>query len=141
MHFIFLNRPKENRNLFQIPHSSSSEYSHKSPKSVAPKLPHALSVSCCDKVNLSCTCRVLRSHLQKRYSIVFFDATLQSAASLNQNLTYLLHVRASASQLSCRSLNQNLSSVLDVDSLPGGQRGEAAAGEVKEVTIYECTIF
>ena len=60
---------------------------------------------------------------------------------LNQNLTYVLHVRTSESQLSCRSLNQNLPSVLDVDSLPGGQRGEAAAGEVKEVTIYECTIF
>ena len=44
-------------------------------------------------------------------------------------------------QLACRSLNQNLPSVLDVDSRLGGQRGEAAAGEVKEITIYECTIF
>ena len=57
-------------------------------------------------------------------------------SSLNHHLTYVLHARASASELSCRSLNQNLLSVLDVDSLPGGQRGEAAAGEVKEVTIY-----
>ena len=62
-------------------------------------------------------------------------------SSLNQNLTYVLHVRASASELACRSLNQDLSSVLDVDSLSGGQRGEVAAGEVKEVTIYECTSF
>ena len=33
-------------------------------------------------------------------------------------------------------LNQILPPVFDVDSLPGGQSGEAAAGEVKEVTIY-----
>ena len=54
---------------------------------------------------------------------------------LNQNLTYVLHVRTSESELSCRSLNQNLSPVLDVDALPGGRSGEAAAGEVKECTI------
>ena len=56
-------------------------------------------------------------------------------SSLNQNLTYVLHVRASESLLSCRSLYQDLPSVLDVDSLPGGQSGEAAAREIKEFTI------
>ena len=34
-----------------------------------------------------------------------------------------------------RSLNQNLPSVLDVDALLRGQRGDAAAGEIKEFTI------
>jgi hypothetical protein len=43
--------------------------------------------------------------------------------------SYVSSFRTSASELSCRSLNQDLSSVLDVDSLPGGQSGEAAAGE------------
>ena len=69
------------------------------------------------------------------------SASELACRSLNQNLTYVLHARASASELSCRSLNQNLPSVLDVDSLSGGQSGEAAAGEVKEVTIYEFAIY
>ena len=34
------------------------------------------------------------------------------------------------------SLNQNLPPVLDVDALLRGQRGEAAAGEVRPFTIY-----
>jgi len=58
---------------------------------------------------------VLRSHLQKRYSIVFFDATVAS-------------------------LNQDLPPVLDVDALPGGQSGEAAAGEGRPFTIYGIAI-
>ena len=54
----------------------------------------------------------------------------------SKTITSIHHARTSASELASRSLNQNLPSVLDIDSLPGGQRGEAAAGEVKEVTIY-----
>ena len=50
-------------------------------------------------------------------------------SSLNQNLTYVLHARASASELSCRSLNQNLLPASDIHSLSGWRGGEAVAGE------------
>ena len=55
--------------------------------------------------------------------------------------SYVSSFRTSESQLAFRSLNQNLSSVLDVDSLLGGQSGEAAAGEVEGFIIYGFTIY
>ena len=76
------------------------------------------------------------SHGGLSFIWLFTLRTNEFRASPYHHLTYVFPVRPSASELACRSLNQNLPSVLDVDSLPGGQRGEAAAGEVKEITIY-----